>query len=417
MAAWDHIVREKKDSTFAACLLAGAIYSVFGVLDFYIFPEVAYQFLQLRAIVASACLIVATIIWLKPETYIYLSQFLLISTVLLAGIGIVTMTYLIAGQPNDNAYYPGMILVMACNFIFVPIRFRYAAIVGLTLIAVYNGSQLLVAPQISIPILIANNFFLIGAGLIFGRTCFDTENLLLNQYHSNVLIDQQKLAIAKQKQRADELLHSILPEPIADRLIVGTPNIADAYADVTVLFADLAKFTELSNTVSPRNLVRILNSIFSAFDEVAESCGVEKIKTIGDAYMAACGVPDEVEDHPERILRLALGMCDAVAVMRKELPYFDLQVRIGIHTGPCIAGVIGRKRFIYDLWGDTVNLASRMESNGLPGRVQVSEATYLRTKHLYNFEERGSIPIKGRGMMKTYILVGILPMENSEVQN
>lgn len=408
MSDWNHIVREKRRSTIVACCMGSGLYAAFGLLDYYIFPSLAPQILLIRCIVIAPCLAVAALIWLREETYVAHSQVLLSMVGALAGLGIVWMTHLIAGLPDENAYYPGLILVLIYNFLYIPIRFRYATAIAVSLILAYNLSLWTVQTTTPLPVLIANNFFLIGATVICARACFDTETLLLTQYHNSALIENQKLAIAKQKKRADELLHMILPEPIADRLIVGSQNIADAYADVTVLFADLSGFTEYSSTVSPRNLVKVLNTIFSVFDDVAERCGVEKIKTIGDAYMAACGVPHEVDDHPERILRLALGMCEAMAEIREEYPHFDLQVRIGVHTGPCIAGVIGRKRFIYDLWGDTVNFASRMESNGLPGQVQVSEATYLRTRHLFLFEPRGEIAIKGRGMMKTFLLKSAL---------
>jgi len=235
----------------------------------------------------------------------------------------------------------------------------------------------------------------------------------LQHYASEAVIESQKQAIEVQKRRADDLLHQILPDPIAERLKDGALSIADGYSDVTILFADLAGFTEFSASVSPRSVVKILNQVFSAFDDVAERCGVEKIKTIGDAYMAACGVPNEVDDHPERMLRMALGMREALQTIRDGLAGFELDVRIGIHTGPCVAGVIGRQKFIYDLWGDTVNLASRMESTGVSGQIQVSEATYLRTRHAFDYEARGELNIKGRGAMKAYLLKTVAAPDHS----
>jgi len=174
---------------------------------------------------------------------------------------------------------------------------------------------------------------------------------------------------------------------------------------VTVLFADIVNFTQLAARMSPTELVNLLNQIFSAFDRLAERHGLEKIKTIGDAYMAVGGVPLPRPDHAEAIAEMALDMQTAIAQLNLE-QHEVFPIRIGINTGPVVAGVIGIKKFIYDLWGDTVNIASRMESEGLAGCIQVTTSTYQRLKDQYLFIERGEIPVKGRGVMQTYLLVG-----------
>ncbi len=207
------------------------------------------------------------------------------------------------------------------------------------------------------------------------------------------------------QQRSEQLLLNILPGPIAQRLKRDPSTIADAYEDVTVLFADLVDFTAYSARRGPRELVDVLNDVFTEFDQLAERLGLEKIKTIGDAYMVVAGLPTPRADHAEAAAEMALAMQEVVArrTLRTGEP---LQLRIGIHSGPVVAGVIGRKKFIYDLWGDTVNTASRMESHGLPGVIQVTADTSARLRDAYELRERGTIQVKGKGEMHTYALVG-----------
>lgn len=212
-------------------------------------------------------------------------------------------------------------------------------------------------------------------------------------------------ALRIQQEKAEQLLLNILPEPIAEKLKQQPGAIADSFSEVTVLFADIVNFTQLAARLSPTELVNLLNQIFSAFDRLAEQHGLEKIKTIGDAYMAVGGVPIPREDHAKAIAEMALDMQAAVVQLNLEHQE-TFPIRIGINTGPVIAGVIGIKKFIYDLWGDTVNIASRMESEGMPGCIQVTEATYQRLQDQYLFIERGEIPVKGRGHMNTYLLIG-----------
>ena len=192
---------------------------------------------------------------------------------------------------------------------------------------------------------------------------------------------------------------------MAERLKKGEENIADRRDQVSVLFADIVGFTPMSALISAEELVGRLNAVFRRFDALAERHRVEKIKTIGDAYMVVAGVPDPCPDHAERIAALALDFMDALADINGERS-LDLNIRIGIHCGPVIAGVIGTRKFAYDLWGDTVNTASRMESSGVPGRIHLSAAAaeLLRATHI--LEERGPIEVKGRGIMETFFLEG-----------
>lgn len=211
--------------------------------------------------------------------------------------------------------------------------------------------------------------------------------------------------LAEEQQKSERLLLNILPAPIAQRLKQGEKTIADSFSDVTVLFGDLVGFTKLSANLSPAELVELLNMIFSSFDQLAEKYELEKIKTIGDAYMIVGGLPTPRADHAEAIAEMALDMLAQInEISIRESA--SLQIRIGINTGAVEAGVIGTKKFAYDLWGDTVNTAHRMESHGIPGVIQVTQATYDCLTDKYKFQERGIIEIKGKGSMKTYLLVG-----------
>jgi class 3 adenylate cyclase len=209
--------------------------------------------------------------------------------------------------------------------------------------------------------------------------------------------------LAGENARSERLLLNILPAKISNRLKGEDKSIADGFADVTVLFADIVGFTELSQKLTPDRLVEILNHIFSGFDDLAERFGLEKIKTIGDCYMVAAGLPEVCADHAEAIARMALGMRSELERVNRLIGH-SLRIRIGIHSGPVVAGVIGKRKFIYDLWGDTVNTASRMESSGVAEEIQVTRAVYERLVGKFEMEPRGTIHVKGKGDMETYLL-------------
>jgi PAS domain S-box-containing protein len=220
---------------------------------------------------------------------------------------------------------------------------------------------------------------------------------------------QMEKALDEERQRTENLLLDILPRSIAERLKQGDEEtIADSFDEATVLFADLVNFTDISTQLTPTDLVLFLNRIFCAFDNLAETYGLEKIKTIGDAYMAVSGLHDQ-PSHPgnriEAIANMALDMIETTESLGDSLGH-PIQLRIGIHCGPVVGGVIGRKRFLYDLWGDTVNVASRMESLGEAGGIQVTEQVYDYLKDQFELEARGQIPVKGKGLMATYWLKG-----------
>ncbi|MGZ4142340.1 MAG: adenylate/guanylate cyclase domain-containing protein [Actinomycetota bacterium] len=217
-------------------------------------------------------------------------------------------------------------------------------------------------------------------------------------------LDREHQKVVYEQARSEGLLLNVLPPSIASRLKASPQVIADAFPDVTVLFADIVNFTPLASRLPPEELVRLLDGLFTDFDELAERYGLEKIKTIGDAYMVAGGLPVERPDHAQAVAEMALGMNAAVA-NRGAVMGSEFALRIGIDTGPVVAGVIGRKKFIYDLWGDTVNTASRMESQGVSGRIHVTGRTRDRLATEYVFECRGEVDIKGKGPMTTYFLL------------
>src|SRR5690606_21715953 len=217
------------------------------------------------------------------------------------------------------------------------------------------------------------------------NACIEKKRL---RERERVFVEQLRL----EKEKSEALLLNILPTAIVSRLNLGETVIADHIPDATILFADLVGFTGLSAQLSATRLIKLLNMLFSDFDRLSLNFGLEKIKTIGDAYMVAGGLTDRSADHVGNVARMALEMLE-VSSNTSELLGLPLQLRIGIHTGPVIAGIIGTHRFIYDVWGDTVNTASRMESRGLPGEINVTEAVYERLRDRYVFESRGTVQL------------------------
>jgi guanylate cyclase len=211
-------------------------------------------------------------------------------------------------------------------------------------------------------------------------------------------------ALQEEQAKAENLLLNILPRSIADKLKAETQPIADHFASASILFADVVDFTPWSDRLPPAEVVGYLDHMFSHFDELAERYELEKIKTIGDCYMVAAGVPAPRPDHARALALMALDMLDAMSA-EDEVGHLGLDLRVGINSGPVVAGVIGRKRFLYDLWGDAVNMASRMESHGTPGRIQITRATYELVADDFECEPRGTIAVKGKGEVEAWYLI------------
>lgn len=228
---------------------------------------------------------------------------------------------------------------------------------------------------------------------------------LVSDLYRQLLITQK--ALKDEHERTIILLHNILPVTIAEQLKLNPVSIAENYPNSTTLFSDIVGFTTLAHEFTPRKLVDFLNDIFTEFDKLTEKYHLEKIKTIGDAYMAVAGLPEPRLDHAEVMADMALEMVNVIKTV-KESYKKQIDIRIGIDSGPVIGGVIGTKKFSYDLWGNSVNIAARMESHGMPGKIQVAEKTYDLLKGKYAFEKRGIIDIKGMGPMSTFLLLNKL---------
>jgi adenylate cyclase len=238
---------------------------------------------------------------------------------------------------------------------------------------------------------------------------FSTTMLALNVVVGGAVVFTMLAVFARQRQeaqeRAETLLINILPRSIAEKLKANPQTIADSFTSASILFADVADFTPMSERLSPAQVVQMLDQLFGHFDELAERYDVEKIKTLGDCYMAAAGIPSPRPDHAHCLASMALDMLDAVRE-QGAVGSLGFELRIGINSGPVVAGVIGRKRFLYDLWGDAVNTAARMQTDGTPGRIQITHATYDLLKDEFVCEPRGTVLIKGKGEMETWYLVG-----------
>lgn len=244
-----------------------------------------------------------------------------------------------------------------------------------------------------------------GIVVVIARLRKTSEELELRVLERTAELRRTNQALAQEQEKSERLLLNILPPLIAEALKEGESNIADSFPEVTILFADIVNFTQLAERLPPALVVTMLNEIFSAFDSLTERYDLEKIKTIGDAYMVAGGIPLARPDHAIACAEMALAMREEITRIGHQ---FDelLDLRIGLNTGPVVAGVIGTKKFIYDLWGDTVNTASRMESHGAPGKIQVTEMTYQLLRDHYTLTAREPIYIKGKGLMQTYFLTG-----------
>ncbi len=241
-------------------------------------------------------------------------------------------------------------------------------------------------------------------------TSFNTMAETIQAHADNLegLVAQRTSELQHEKATSERLLLNVLPGPIAERLKQGDGIIVDRFDHVSVLFADIVGFTAMSAQRTPEAMVTMLNDLFSQFDRLADIHLLEKIKTIGDAYMVVAGVPEPSAGHARDISRMALDMIGVLEDYSKKIGV-DLNIRVGIHTGSVVAGVIGKKKFIYDLWGDTVNTASRMESHGAPGKVHVTAAVHALLRTSFEFEARGPMEIKGKGAMDTYFLISEKP--------
>jgi class 3 adenylate cyclase len=328
----------------------------------------------------------------------------LAGTLVFSGLLWATHRALIASA-NPGWGYGGLMLILAFCYIFSRVQVPYSAVAGALMIVYYNVVTVLFTRDTSLDVMFAD-FFLVSFAVVGMAGAYGLERFAR-------LLFLRELELDRARARADELLENTLPHAIVDRLKaredagidVRTDLLADGLEDVTVLFADLVGFTAQAGRITPPELVRILDDVFTRLDEVAGRHGLQKIKTVGDAYMAVAGAPEPRPDHAEAAADMALEIIECLAGRRWPTGA-PLDVRVGVASGPVVAGVIGRRTFAYDLWGDTVNVASRLESNGEPGRILVSEATAHLLETRYRLSEPCIVTLKGKGPTPARFLLG-----------
>ncbi len=314
-------------------------------------------------------------------------------SMLLVGVGVM-LVQLIVDPLGFPIFITSLIIVIFTSYTLAHLRLRTAGVTGLLVLVIFLAIGW--AINANLGSLLFSGVFLAIANLVGWVTAYYTE-----QYRRRDFLQRKMLEL--ESARSESLLLNILPVPVAQRLKRGE-LIADSFDEASILFADITNFSAWAATHPPETVLNFLNRVFSAFDDLIAKYQVEKIKTIGDSYMVVSGAPQSCPNHLAVLADMALEMQSTMQTITHEWGE-HFQLRIGLHTGPVVAGVIGSKKFIYDLWGDTVNIASRMESLGQPGRIQVTETVYQLLQNDYEFEPRGALFVKGRGDMQTYWLV------------
>lgn len=385
-----------------ASLLVVLIVFLDAMVQYFVQSALFYQLFWTRLVTITAMLLLFLLIHNK-----YLARFAIYFSFL--GILVITADIeaaIITTGGYQSPFQAGLVLL----------------IVGVGLLFPYSVKQMMIAASMvwlvylfpldsqNFTISSSENAFYLQAFFLFCATLLAlTASFMASRLRKQEYIG--RLALQAEQEKSESLLLNVLPEPIATRLKNGEGHISDSYDSVTVLFADIVGFTPLAERLQSKQLVSLLNDIFSRFDRLARQYGVEKIKTIGDAYMVVGGVPIHDAHHATAIADMALEMLQSIKDYNRHQGS-DLAIRIGINSGPVVAGVIGQQKFSYDLWGDTVNTASRMESHGASGCIHVTESTYRHLQHTYLFNQRESIEIKGKGLMQTYFLQGKIMAES-----
>jgi class 3 adenylate cyclase len=382
-----------------AIVLAIVLYAVFGVLDLFIVPDVARSVWIIRY--AIFCPAAGAVLWLTfTPRFQSVAQPVLAGLAALCGLGIVAMVA-IADPSASSLYYAGLLLVIPWAYSVLRLRFAYATAAAATILVGYEVMAIWVK-HTPPDILVNNNFFFLSSVIVGVVAGYTIERGMRAEFLQRRLIDRER-------HRSDALLANILPLAIIDRLKdrgegADERRVAEALDLVTVLFADAVGFTVQAEKTEADDLVAALDGLFSRFDDLADRYGLEKIKTVGDAYMAVAGAPEPHPDHAQAAAEMALAIIEELENAR--WPSGDpILVRIGIASGPAVAGVIGQRKFAYDLWGDTVNLASRLQSHGEPGRILVSESVVRHLEGRYKFGPRLVLDLKGKGPTPARLLL------------
>jgi class 3 adenylate cyclase len=365
----------------------------FLYVDELIHPERVDLLIGLRVVGTVALLGIAALCAWWRSTYRFIQPIACSGVIIYSWI--TTLAVLIPGVPRDYARVGSVLLLLGLIGI-VRVRFRPAVMTAV--LTVPGVASVLILKRDSW----AGAFFEVLSAVAYVVLILTIAFVLERSKRQQYLANRE---LAVERQRSDDLLNNILPEPIAQRLRDNPSAIAETFDETTVLFSDIVGFTPFSESLEPSEILELLDTLFGKFDDLCADRGIEKIKTIGDAYMAVAGLPQPDPDHAASIVELALDMQRAATAIAPLWPT-ELMLRIGISSGPVVAGVIGHRKFAYDLWGDTVNTASRMESQGRPNRIHVSSSTYDLLRDRYAFGEPQQMEIKGKGLMTTYYLLG-----------
>jgi adenylate cyclase len=389
-------------TTRLALILGLILYSLFGILDIYAIP-VSKDIVWIIRYGIVAPVVISALLASYVNSLQKYTQVFMCAVVAISGLGIAAMISITTEAEFGNRFYfTGLILISMWGYTLSRLRFGYAVLANLIIMIGYEVASIevkgLLESETGIVIFTMHNFFFLGANVIgmFG-------SYFLERYTRRDFL--QKYTIQAQRDRADKLLYNVLPKRIAERLKESDETIAEEFSSATVLFADIVNFTPISARFGPREVVDMLNELFSHFDELVDKYGVEKIQVAGDGYMVAAGVPTPRPDHATVLAQLALDMLDYVK--REEFlgGRHPIEIRIGLNSGPLMAGVIGRKKYFYALWGDMVNTASRMESHGESGKIQITRAMYELVRDEFECEYIGEITVKGKGKLEAWHLL------------
>jgi class 3 adenylate cyclase len=391
------------------------MYGLFAILDYFAMPQTHQAAWLLRALAEPF----AIVLFVGSFNFFFQIRMSWLINLWMLIMNLTILVMITISQPGELAFtfYPiGLMLVMISGYIssghlWYSSLQGWLAIGGYILVGVVHH-QMLAASQTALQFFTIS-FFLVGLNIIGMMLGYGLERINRLTFLQRLVIERQHKETKELRMESERLLLNVLPVSVAERLKRGEV-VADYFDQVSILFADIEGFTPYSADKTPSEVVKILNRIFSAFDKLTEKYGLEKIKTIGDAYMVVSGLPTPQTDHLEVLANMALDM-QAIMERFHRNGFFDFKLRIGINTGPVVAGIIGFKKFSYDLWGDTVNVASRMESFGIPGEIQVTKDVYRLLKQKYSFQKRGCIHIKGKGEMFVYLLKGCKDIHQNQI--
>lgn len=391
------------------------VYGLFGILDYFAMPETHQAAWLLRALAEPFAIVLFVASFYR---FFQIGMCWLINLWMLI-MNLTILAMITVSQPAELAFtfYPiGLMLVLISGYISSG-HLWYSSYQGWLAVAgyIFVGivyQQMLAASQTTLQFFTIN-FFLAALNIIGMMLGYGLERINRLAFLQRLVIERQHEEAQELQMESERLLLNVLPASVAARLKRGEV-VADHFDQVSILFADIEGFTPYSADKAPTEVVKILNQIFSAFDKLTEKYGLEKIKTIGDAYMVVSGLPTRRPDHLAVLANMALDMQAIMERFHRD-GLFDFKLRIGINTGPVVAGIIGFKKFSYDLWGDTVNVASRMESFGIPGEIQVTKEVYRLLKQKYSFQKRGYVNIKGKGEMFVYLLKGCKDIHQNQM--